>query len=332
MKKWIWPVLAFFMVLAGSYLAGWLLMPVRTEYGSTWESYLQEPENTIDILVYGSSIAYCDVIPAVFWEETGNSAYVMAGPEQTIPLTYYYLRQTCQTQSPQTIFVELTGMFYNQYQNFTKVNVGYMPWSPNRLAATFRAAEQEERFGLLFPLYTYHTRWKEVTAWDLKSHLQPEQDPMAGYTFLSEAKPNPEIKDRPFSCDTPTYRENLTYLEKIAEFCQKQDIQIVAFVAPAAYRIPETERRQLRQDVEKLQTVHFLDCTGIESALSVNRETDWYDTLHFNAFGAEKFTRYLAAYAKEQSLLPENSRTDAALWQRRLEEFQEKTESMMEKS
>ena len=37
--------------------------------------------------------------------ECGARAYVLAGGEQTIPQTYYYIRQALRTQSPQVIFV-----------------------------------------------------------------------------------------------------------------------------------------------------------------------------------------------------------------------------------
>ena len=94
------PVSAGCVILLCCYLLGWLLMPVRTDYGSTWESYLQEEKNTIDVMVFGSSIAYCDVIPASIYEKTGATCYIIASAEQTIPISYYYLKQALKTQSP----------------------------------------------------------------------------------------------------------------------------------------------------------------------------------------------------------------------------------------
>ena len=109
----------------------------------------------------------------------------MAGPEQTIPMTALYLREALRTQSPQAVFVELTGMFYSRCTNYTKTNVGQMPWGYNRLAATFTEAEPEVRAGLLFPLLFYHDRWSELTADDWTVALRGySRDPLAGYTCM----------------------------------------------------------------------------------------------------------------------------------------------------
>ena len=63
-KRWIAAGLVsalLFVIL--SYTAGWLLMPPRVNYGSTWSRYLQEPENSIDVLYFGSSLTYCNIVP-----------------------------------------------------------------------------------------------------------------------------------------------------------------------------------------------------------------------------------------------------------------------------
>ena len=93
-------LLAVLLFGAVTWCAAWLLMPVRTQYGSDWEQFLQEDAGSCDVLLFGSSLVYCDVAPAFLWEETGLSAYVLAGPEQTIPTSYYYVRQAFETQSP----------------------------------------------------------------------------------------------------------------------------------------------------------------------------------------------------------------------------------------
>lgn len=308
------PVSAGCVILLCCYLLGWLLMPVRTDYGSTWESYLQEEKNTIDVMVFGSSIAYCDVIPASIYEKTGATCYIMAGAEQTIPISYYYLKQALKTHSPKVVLLEATGMFYKQYQSYTKVNIGYMPWSWNRLAATVNAAEPSEQFGLFFPLYNYHSRWREVRLGEIASHLQPELDLLAGYTFLTQAMPNPPEKERSFSCDTPSYRENLQYLQKIGALCREQGRQLVIYIAPTKSTIPAPALGQLKKDTEAIDGAVFLDCNPDLSSMGINDETDWFDTLHFNVLGAVKFSEYLGGYLQKQDFLPIREQAAAELW------------------
>ena len=82
------------------------------------------------MLFFGSSMVYCDVVPAIIWEETGLRSYVMAGPEQTIPITYYYLREACKTQSPQAVVIELTGDQPEYWHDDLHYNIyGAVPFS-----------------------------------------------------------------------------------------------------------------------------------------------------------------------------------------------------------
>ena len=109
-KLIIAPLISLLIVLTLCSAIAHELMPRRMDYGSTWDRYLLEDEDSVDILVFGSSIAYCDFVPAAVYEETGLTSYVMAGPEQTIPLSYYYIKESLKTQSPQKIILELSAI------------------------------------------------------------------------------------------------------------------------------------------------------------------------------------------------------------------------------
>ena len=201
MKRWKKELagLLCFLVVLGAFCSGAssVLIPKRHDYGATWSMYQREEEDTVDVMFFGSSLAYCDVIPSVIYEESGVTSYVMAGPEQTMPVTYRYVKQACKTQSPKVVFVEATGMLYSQHNRSTKINITYMPWSLDRLALTFQAAEPEERLELLFPLESYHSRWGEITLGEVKEGLFGYgPDPLAGYTFLTEVLPITQFTQR----------------------------------------------------------------------------------------------------------------------------------------
>nr|HPJ76379.1 hypothetical protein [Clostridia bacterium] len=148
MRKYTKELLAILIFLVSTVIAITVItnitMPKRYSYGSTWGSYLKEPKNSIDVLFFGSSLVYCNIVPSVIYEHSGITSYVMAGPEQTIPLSYYYIKEAVKSQNPKTIMLDASGMFFNKYESYTKVNIGYMPWSLNRLSAIENAAEQEQ--------------------------------------------------------------------------------------------------------------------------------------------------------------------------------------------
>ena len=153
-------VLLALLLLLG---AGVLLRPPQETYGSTWRAYRAEPRNSIDVLYLGSSCAYCDIDPVEIYRHSGLTGYVMGGSEQTMSLTYWYLRQCLETQTPQAVVFEATGVFFQRYQSFTQPNIAYMPFTLNRLGAICTAAEPELRPGLLLDLWFYHGRWKELS-------------------------------------------------------------------------------------------------------------------------------------------------------------------------
>lgn len=319
MKKWreLLAVLLAAAVFVGvTYAAAWLLIPVRTNYGAVWESYLQEERDSIDVLFFGSSMVYCDVVPAIVWEETGLRSYVMAGPEQTIPITYYYLREACKTQSPQAVVVELTGMFFERFQNYTKANISYMPWSENRLLAALYAAEPEQQLGLLFPLYHYHDRVYSVSPAESLRHLSPQADSMAGYTVLDTRAEQLSHAKRDFSADTDAYRNNLRYLEKISDFCAQRSIRLILYIAPAYHQIPDDALAVLERDIGPIPHAGFFDCN--DEAWQAGDQPDyWYDVLHYNMYGAVPFSRRMGLRLAELDL--EITGRNETLWQERLE-------------
>lgn len=324
MKKRRWiaaglvSALLFFVL---SYTAGWLLMPPRVNYGSTWSRYLQEPKDSIDVMYFGSSLTYCNIVPSVIWEDTGITSYLMAGPEQTVPFIYSYIKEACRTQNPKVIAIEITGMFYKQYCNYSKVNAGYMPWSANRIEATFSAAEPELRAGLLFPLFDYHSRWREVTPSNLSAQLNPTLDPFAGYTFLSQTIPQGEATYRDYIAGTENYIRNWQYLKKIHTFCQEEGIQLMLFLTPTKGRIPDAALAALKLDVSVLEGAVFVDFNDYMAALNVDDSTDWVDFLHFNCRGAEKFSHFMAQYLTDTLGLLPTEGEDETLWQSRVDTF-----------
>lgn len=320
MKK-LRSIIAFLTALiifaAVSWTAAWLLMPQRTVYGSTWDLYRAEEENSLDILCFGSSLSYCDLIPAVIWEETGLSGYVMAGPEQTVPIMYHYVREACKTQNPRLVLAEVTNVFYNQYQNYTKANISYMPFGTDRFAAAFAAAEREELFGLLFPLYNYHYRWTVIESEEVENRIFPADDITAGYTLLTESCDAPTPAELDYSSDTANYRRNIDYIEKLKNFCDKENIELLCYVTPSAGKIPTDALDALRSDLGSFG-VELVDFNDSMDLLGLNNDTDWYDPLHFNLRGAEKFSRFLGGWINDNYDFTASS-TNTELWCKRAE-------------
>lgn len=312
-------LLILFTVL---YRCGDRLMPQYNDYGVTWDVYLNEPEDSIDVMFYGSSLVYCDVIPAKIYQQSGITSYVMAGPSQTLPVTYYYILESCKTQSPECIFVEVTGVFYDWYSAFSLVNVCNLPWSDNRILAAQNCEEGILR-AAIYPLYEFHERIYD----QLESEGEKQSDGQkaimnCGYTYLQEAKPDVTIGYREFETKVgdACYNNNFAYLQKIAAYCEQEKIRLIFYLAPVLERIPEREKAQFLQQLERLPCLQILDLTNISAEIGIENDSDWYDTLHYNYNGAVKFSNYLSRYLTTIGLKPTDNESEA-LWQERVAYF-----------
>lgn len=295
------------------------LRPQRKTFGSMWEQYLAEPEDSLDVLWVGSSLVYCDVLPAAIWEESGIESYVMAGPEQTIPISCAYIREACRTQKPQAILLEMSGMFFQKYQNYTKANLSTMPFSWNRLYAAFTAAEPAERLGLCFPLFDYHYRWTEARGEELAEHWDVQPDLLAGYTYITGASPQTLRENIDRVCDAENYADNLKAVLRLRDFCEKREIRLIPYFAPCAARNPDALRDQLRADLEAAG-LPLCDLSFPTEEMQLEMETDWQDALHFNVSGAEKFSNWLGMYLSD-ALGVRSEHPDTELWQKRVEKM-----------
>lgn len=302
-------------------LAAAVLRPPHTDYGSTWSAYRQEPKNTIDVLYLGSSYAYCDINPSLVYEASGLTGYVMGGSEQTFALTYWYLKEALKTQTPQAVVIEATGLFFKPYQNYTQVNVGYMPFSLNKLGAIFsHGTEKDLRLGLLFDLYFYHDRWKELTPGGVVRALTPiKRDDLKGHTavdkVLENAAPTPTVKDRDITPET--YRQNLADLGRVLSLCRENGIRAILTINPTYTQCTPATYAKAVSDVAELDpTVEFYNLSDSFAEIGLNPALHLYDGWHLNQDGAAIFSAWLGTFLKNQLGLVPTAQTaeNTAAW------------------
>lgn len=286
---------AFLLALA-AFTAGFsdLILPYRDGYGALWDSYVEEEKDSVDMLFLGSSLVYCDVIPAVIYEETESSAYVMAAPQLTMSQTYFYLRHCLKTQSPSIIFIESAGLLFPKYMEYSRINIGYMPFSLNRLGATFLAAEKEEWLGLMFPPYLYGSLWED--AFDIEKELGKKFlfDPLGGYTYLNETVSQDKNTERNlFEFENSDLENNAKYLEKIIDLCNKNNIRLIFYSSPM-YKPFEARQYELIEETLNKYNAEYIDFNKDQKVFDFNREEDYYDIFHLNIRGAVKFSREVA--------------------------------------
>lgn len=290
---------AAFLVLTALLVqfAAKVLRPVFTVYGSTWQTFLAEPEDSLDVIYLGSSFMYCDVNPSLVYESSGLTGFVMAGSEQPLSITYWYLREALKTQSPSAVVLEATSLYFQPYQNYTQQNVALMPSGLNKLGAILTASEPDLRQGLLFDLSLYHDRWKEIGPGDVKrAVLPPQPDTYKGYTPMAGVLPGvgvtPYVQDRYIEAEN--YADNLVWLGKILDLCRDNGIQPILTIHPSYTRCTPEAYAGLEEDVKALSPdVIFRDWSDLFEPIGLIPDQHIYDGSHLNREGAAIFSEWL---------------------------------------
>ncbi len=279
--------------------------------------YLEEPKDSIDIMILGSSHAYCNIIPAGIYQKTGYTTYALTAPCLTMPLAYYYLKEGLRTQSPSHVMLEATGFFFNRYMGHAKASIGYMPWGLNRLGAILTSAEPEEKAGLIFPMFNYHDRWDEFKFGDfLKKREDQVPDINAGYTYLNIST-NQTRAERVFEYTDDDIKLQQKYLMKIIELCKKEGINLEVIITPAASYVTDSDKKYI---TDVIGNTPFYDFNDEFDTLGLNLQNDFYDARHLNVCGAVKFTDTLADYISENYTVQKRGNVDD-IWNSRVEKF-----------
>lgn len=320
-KELAWAIVFLLLTALMIRFAANVLRPAQPIYGSTWQAFLAEPKDSLDVIYLGSSYAYCDVNPALVYESSGLTGFVMAGGEQPLSITYWYLKEIFKTQSPAAVVLEGTGVFFQPYQSYTLQNISLMPLSENKLGAIFTASEPELRPGLLFDLYFYHSRWNEIRPADVKrAVLGAQWDEYKGYTPMEEGENSigeaPVVYDR--VVEPEVYAGNLAWLGRILDLCRDNGVQPIVVFHPCYTRCTEETYARIGRDIRDMDpNVIFFDWSAQFQEIGLVPSEHLYDGGHLNQAGAAVFSSWLGRkLTGELGLTPRpQTAENTAAWQ-----------------
>ena len=135
----------------------------------------------------------------------------------------------------------------------------------------------------------------------------------AGYTYVDKVAPQTERCEREYYLSEDQLNENLSWLGKTKELCEKEGVKLILFIAPQCKYPSEELVSRLREAAGGVDIANFND--NFEE-LELDLENDFHDTLHLNCFGAEKFTHKLATILMEMNFKVTGAQS--SLWEERV--------------
>ena len=89
------------------------------------------------------------------------------------------------------------------------------------------------------------------------------------------------------------------------------------YITPSNGKIPPNALKTLKSDLQNIGA-ELYDLNENIDDIGLNNDTDWYDPLHFNVYGADKFSRFLAHFIAERYPI-ELISSNEEIWQNRIE-------------
>ena len=199
------------------------------------------PENSIDVLVLGSSHAQYSFIPSFFYQETGLYSYILGSACQPMEVTYEMLKEALKTQSPSILILEAyttIPLHENCLGNSCYVLAEYQMTGQEKYN-TINYLPEDVRKDYLNDFLNYHNDWKTMTDYELLLPKNVLAKPSSenndfGYVYQSAKLPAPNWW-YPFRYDdnepepVELKPQDLDSLNKIYALCQENDISMYLY-------------------------------------------------------------------------------------------------------
>ena len=103
---------------------------------STYGGFYHMRKNTVDVLFLGTSNTYCAFSPDELYRRYGIRSYNLAGSQQSMLTSYYWLEEALRTQKPKAVVLDVFYAFYNTGNegSFHKA-FDFMRWSDIKVRA-----------------------------------------------------------------------------------------------------------------------------------------------------------------------------------------------------
>lgn len=271
----------------------------RFKYGDgiyVLDKFYELEDDTVDVLILGSSHAFQDINPAILYSEYGFASFDLCGNRQPIWNSYHYLLEALKTQSPELIILEGYSLAimdeYFDEQRIVKNTFGLKP-SKNLIDSIRVSAPDDEFFEYLFRFYRYHSRYSgDLSRADFRENLADLQFADwkgFGCNFHWEPCEKPDVNE---DGTLPLAPKTESYYRKIIELCQAQDIPLEIIISPYVVDSTSMQRFNRAAEIAEEYGVPFTNYNSDEwfEEAEFDYATDMADTEHLNHHGHQKYT------------------------------------------
>lgn len=334
----------------GAFLIIFLLLTVAVSYmvrtngdvKDRFSGFYAEKNDTLDIVMIGSSPVFPYYIAPKLWGETGIAMYPLSSNVQRPVAMKYLVKEAEKSQSPELYIFEMRmftmedeGLRENMaYTRGVTDNMRYSCLRYKTIQAMVPEDDEEGRISYYLDIMKYHTNWKMlVLPSEWANMAYHKANPLKGYVFKDEVGPQPMPECGGAEGVTEMPAEQEAYLKDLLDYLQGEGKDALFIVSPYGESLEEQQMYNYMEGVVSSYGYPFLNMNNYYEEIGIIFEEDFADYgSHTNAIGAEKCTDFLREYLQAHYDFADKRGVAAyaswdesyLLWQRQIEPEREK--------
>lgn len=299
-----------------------LLLPVsymvRTngDVKDRFAGFYAEREDSLDVVMIGSSPVFPYYAAPKLWGETGIAMYPLSTNVQRPAAMRYLVEEAEKTQSPSLYIFEMRmftmeeeGLMDNMaYTRGVTDNLRYSPLRVRAIQGLVPADDEEGRLSYYLDIMKYHTNWKMLalpSEW--ANMFYCNRHPLKGYTFRDEVGPQPMPDCGGAEGILAMPKEQEAYLRELLAYLKEEGREALFLVSPYGESLEEQQMFNYMAEIVAENGFSFLNMNDYYDEIGIVFEEDFADYgSHTNAVGAEKCTVFLEKYLKTHYALPDH--------------------------
>lgn len=317
-KRIVFTCLMTVLIVGSIYGWGIILCPqgIETDFSNVY-TFHDMPEQSIEVIAYGSSRAWRSIDSMEMYENYGIGIYNYSASWQAINTTYLFFTDSLQTQSPKVAIFEVR----NVSEVLEDVDMNGQIYVTTALESSGYKAEYlqqcfngelERYLSCYLPILVFHSNWSNLT---IQNFIRNSNDTNF-YESMGFQGDDTVKSIEPV--DTSTFIQyelddtSLEILDDIVSICDDENIEIIFYIAPFSGEYNYDDAMSQYAEDNDCAYINFFDYM---EELDIDWETDFIDINHLNTNGAQKLSDYLAQYIVDNYDVTDMRTVENNLWE-----------------
>ena len=312
-------VITLILIIVGVSKLGYWVRPLDTDGAyQQIESFHSLPENSVEVIIYGSSYALRGLNTMELYDKYGIGAYNYAWHWQRISTTKTFVADSLLSQKPKLAVIETSHAGLVLEDRDINAEIFYTRYLHNREAVNkylkkcFKG-DSERYLSYYMPLCAFHDNWNSLT----KQSISPLK---VGDHYLQNMGFTPSDTITPITLpDSSKFQQEafsesaVQELNEIVELCKQNDIEILFYTVPYE---GEYCWGDAMEEYANENGYQYLNLFEYIEEIGIDEEKDFFDKGHLNTSGATKVANFLGKYIDEHYELTDMRRVEGNMWNR----------------